>query len=84
MTESTYSGARYLRSLRRSELPFDEISVGGVWLNEFVIDLVWRAAVATPEVPQVTSSNICDTVIPAAAASATRLRQVERSTLRLP
>lgn len=44
-------GMRYLQSLGRSV--FDELSVGGSWLNELVTALVWRNGVATPETPQV-------------------------------
>lgn len=46
-------GLKYLGSLGRSGVAFDEISVGGMWLNEMITSLVWRDAVGTPSVPQV-------------------------------
>ncbi len=49
--EDLDAGVRYLQSLGPSA--FDEISVGGSWLNELVTALVWRDGVATPETPQV-------------------------------
>lgn len=47
------NGLKYLRGLSRSGIAFDEISVGGMWLNETITALVWREAVGTPSVPQV-------------------------------
>jgi len=47
------AGVRYLQNLREAGAPFDELSVGGSWLNELITRLVWRDGLATPEVPQV-------------------------------
>jgi hypothetical protein len=44
------SGVDYLRSLGPS---FDQVSIGGAWLNELITNLVWREALAKPSVPQV-------------------------------
>lgn len=43
---------RYALSLQRADA-VDEVSVGGLWLNEQVTRFVWRDASAAPEVPQV-------------------------------
>ncbi len=53
MDDDLTAGVRYLRSLGRSGAAFDEISVGGSWLNQFATALIWRDGLATPEVPQV-------------------------------
>ena len=46
-------GVQYLETLGPLGSVFDQLSVGGSWLNEQVATLVWRGGVATPEVPQV-------------------------------
>ena len=47
------AGFGYLRSLGKVGDTFDQVSVGGTWLNELVTNLVWRRGVASPAVPQV-------------------------------
>src|SRR6266853_3065902 len=47
------AGLRYLKSLEQSEPVFDELSVGGSWLNQVLTPLVWRDEVAKPQVPEV-------------------------------
>lgn len=47
------AGSKYLQSLGRSGTVFDELSLGGSWLNEPMTALAWRAGMATPDVPQV-------------------------------
>ncbi|NOT07254.1 MAG: hypothetical protein HOP28_03520 [Gemmatimonadales bacterium] len=44
------AGIKYAESLNSG---FDELSIGGSWLNEHVIRLIWRDALATPQIPQV-------------------------------
>lgn len=43
----------YLHSLGHHAPPFDELSVGGSWLNEFVTQLVWRGGVIEARTPTV-------------------------------
>jgi hypothetical protein len=47
------AGTNYVRRLNRSGQVFDELSVGGVWMNQLVTQRVWREGVALPAVPQV-------------------------------
>lgn len=47
------AGIEYLQDLGPSNGVFDEVSVGGGWLNQFITSMVWRDGVASPEVPQV-------------------------------
>lgn len=47
------AGVRYLQGFRGRRTSFDELSIGGSWLNEIVTSLVWRDGLATAEVPQV-------------------------------
>ncbi len=47
------AGVRYLRRMGGSRQVFDELSVGGSWLNEFMTTLVWRDGMGRAEVPQV-------------------------------
>lgn len=44
-------GLDYLNTIGLSN--FDEISVGNVWLNQYLTRLVWRDRIAQPAVPQV-------------------------------
>lgn len=44
---------RYIRGLGDVGMVFDEISVGGSWMNDIIADVVWRDGFATPEIPQV-------------------------------
>ena len=46
-------GVQYLESLGALGSVFDQLSLGGSWLNEQMAALVWREGVATPEVPQI-------------------------------
>lgn len=48
---SIEGGMSYMRGLKGS--PFDEIDVGGGWLNELFSRVVWQDGVSTPELPQV-------------------------------
>jgi hypothetical protein len=47
------AGTRYLERLNHSGHVFDQLSVGGAWMNELVSQRVWRDAAALPGVPQV-------------------------------
>lgn len=49
------AGLQFLDDLAEgaSEPLFDQISVGGSWLNENVVRLVWRDGVTAPSVPQI-------------------------------
>lgn len=48
------AGVRYLENLERSGgAAFDELSVGGSWLNQVLTALVWRDDMVKPQVPQV-------------------------------
>lgn len=47
------AGIKFLQEIRGSGTVFDEISVGGNWLNEHITRLVWREGMATPNLPQV-------------------------------
>jgi hypothetical protein len=51
--EDVVAGIRYLKSLGGRGEVFDQLSVGGSWLNDPVTALVWRTGMATPEVPQI-------------------------------
>lgn len=53
MDDSLEAGTQYLKELSSSGRPFDQVSMGGIWLNEQVVNLVWRQAVSDPMIPQV-------------------------------
>jgi hypothetical protein len=46
-------GAEYLSSFGPLGTTFDELSIGGGWLNSFVVDLMWRGGYASPAVPEI-------------------------------
>lgn len=46
------AGIQYLRDLDEPKA-FDQVSVGGLWLNELALSLVWREGFADAAVPQV-------------------------------
>lgn len=47
------AGLQYVQDLERSRTLFDQLSLGGSWLNEEVVRLVWRGGVATAQLPQI-------------------------------
>jgi hypothetical protein len=51
--EDIDAGLRYLRNLMRTAKSFDQISVGGSWLNEYVAELIWRRGITIAATPQV-------------------------------
>ncbi|HEX7090989.1 MAG TPA: hypothetical protein VF192_12685 [Longimicrobiales bacterium] len=53
LDEDIDAGLRYLRDLMRTSESFDQISVGGTWLNEYVAQLVWRRGITIAATPQV-------------------------------
>ena len=44
-------GMKYIAELPRGV--FDRISLGGVWLNDLVTDVIWRGGFGGPSIPQV-------------------------------
>jgi hypothetical protein len=47
------AGFAFLRDLQRTSRAFDELSIGGGWLNGVVTTLVWREAAAAAATPTV-------------------------------
>lgn len=53
LDDDVSEGVSYLKSLETDGRIFDQISVGGGWLNEQVAGMVWREHQFLPRVPQV-------------------------------
>jgi len=53
ISDDLRAGVRYLEDLGANGWAFDQISVGGSWMNELMIPLIWRQTVAKVAVPQV-------------------------------
>ena len=48
------AGVKFLRGMNHESSPaFDELSVGGSWLNQFITQLVWRGGLAQAATPSV-------------------------------
>lgn len=46
-------GYEYVRELGNIDDTFDQVSIGGSWLNEQVTEIVWQKGLATPQLPQI-------------------------------
>lgn len=60
------AGFEYLEDLNEDNAAFDELSVGGSWLNHFVTQLVWRGGMAEASTPSivVVARNVDATAYP--------------------
>jgi hypothetical protein len=52
LDEDVEAGMKYLHELNQPKV-FDQVSLGGIWLNELVLSLVWRQGPAKPALPQI-------------------------------
>lgn len=53
MDRSLAAANKYVRSLGRDTVAFDQLVVGGGWLNEQVVRMVWQGGIMMPLTPQV-------------------------------
>lgn len=53
LDDDVAAGSRYLSGLGKHGAAFDQVGIGGSWLNEFATRLIWRDGLAKAAIPQV-------------------------------
>jgi hypothetical protein len=77
MDEDARRGFEWLQSVGR----FDEVDIGGNWLNDAVVNYIWSERAAPPSIPQIllVERHIHEAGLPSPRISVTKARIIRRA-----